>query len=190
MSVLFTINFRRAAFLEEKARERRRVVTLGVWVAYFGALGVMMGLYGLNCSSLAQRAQVLERQTVMLTQTNANQVAPTLRGPELELVERYARSTRQWRDRVTRLGEVMPSNARLTSLTVNPQNQSDATSQNSLVIQGELRALPNQDRMQNVMNIVATLRRDSVFAAGYRNIKLASTKIDQGGLAEFVIECR
>src|SRR5262245_8375924 len=150
----------------------------------------MMGLYGLNCTSLAQRALVLERQTVTLTQATASQVAPQLRAPELDLVERYAKSTRQWRDRVTRLGEVMPSNARLTSVTVNPQNQSDASAQNTLVITGELRALPNQDRMQNVMNIVASLRRDSVFATGYRNIKLASTKIDQGGLAEFVIECR
>ena len=48
MSVLFTINFHREAYQRELARARRRVILLGVWVAYFGVIGVVMGLYGRN----------------------------------------------------------------------------------------------------------------------------------------------
>jgi len=53
----FNINFRREAYLQEMAKARRRVIALGVWIAYFGLLGVLLGLYGLNCSSLARRTQ-------------------------------------------------------------------------------------------------------------------------------------
>jgi hypothetical protein len=73
---------------------------------------------------------------------------------------------------------------------VNPQNQSDATSQNSLVISGALKGTRTGDRIQGVMKIVSSLSADSVFRAGYKNIKLASTRVAEDGGVEFVIECR
>ena len=44
--------------------------------------------------------------------------------------------------------------------------------------------------MQSVMQIVARLRDDRIFAAGYHNIRLASTRVGTDNGAEFVIECR
>ena len=190
MTALFTINFRREAYLQEVARRRHRVAALAVWVAYFGVLVVLLGLYGLNCASLARRVHLLEHQTVQVRRMNRSQVATRLGSTELALVERYASSTRRWRDRLARLGDVLPADAHLTSLTVNPQNLSDAASQNSLVISGELNGTSVQDRMQGVMKIVSSLRSDSLFRAGYGNIKLSSTRVTEDGAAEFTIECR
>lgn len=190
MTALFTINFRREAFLQEVSRRRRRVIALGVWVAYFGVLAVVIGLYGLNCVSLARRARMLERQTTLIRRANASTISTQLGPNELAQVESYVRSTRVWRDRLQRLGDLLPPEARIMTVGVNPQNQSDPASRNALVISGELRNTPGQDRMQGVMKLVSALRADSLFGRGYRNIKLSSTRVSEDGSAVFEIECR
>jgi hypothetical protein len=190
VSPLFTINFRREAYLREVARRRQRIVSLGLWVAYYGTLCLVVGLYGLNCTTLSRRSAMLERQTAQIHRTNAAQVATVLRPQEMALVERYATSTRRWRDRLEHVGAAMPMDARLTGLVVNPQNLSDASSQNALVISGALKGTHTGDRIQGVMKIVSSLRADSVFHTGYKNIKLASTRVAEDGGVEFVIECR
>ena len=190
MSPLFNINFRREAFLQEVVRTRRRVIALGIWVAYFGVLGIVLGLYVLNCQSLARRAGLIERQAARMHGAGAANTDWELTSPQLHQVEQFAGSTRHWRDRLRRLGRVVPPNAQLTGLTVNPQNLSDETAQNMLVIEGELRTSGTLDRMQSVMGIITALHRDSVFAASYRSIKLASTRVGENGVADFEIECR
>ncbi len=190
MTPLFTINFRREAYLQEVARRRRRVLALGAWVAYYGVLALVLGLYGLNSMTLARRAAALERQTGQLRRASGSQLVTALRPTEMTLVERYTSSTRRWRDRLERVGDLMPSDAHVSALNVNPQNMSDAASRELLVISGELRSGASTDRMQGVMKIVATLRNDPVFRTGYKNIRLASTRGAEDGTVEFVIECR
>ncbi len=189
MNPLFTINFRREAYLQEVAKRRRRVIALGIWVAYFGVLTLALGFYGLNAVSLARRERLLERQTTQLRRS-ASQLGAKIRPGALAQVEAYSSSTRRWRDRLVRLGQVLPPDSRILSVAVNAQNQGDIASRNSLVITGEIRGNPNQDRMGNVMRIVSGLRSDSLFKQGYNNIKLSSTRVNQDGAAEFVIECR
>ena len=91
-----------------------------------------------------------------------------------------------------RLAAVLPPNVKITSMAVNPQNLTLPVEQNKLVITGVVRPSPDQNRMQSVMRIVTMLHGDPVFAAGYQNIKLASTRVSEGsdGGAVFVIECR
>jgi hypothetical protein len=190
VSPLFTINFRREAYVREASRRRRRVIALGVWVAYFGVLLVLIGLYALNGFSLVRRAHLIERQTTLIRSTKSGGSGTQLTQGDLEQVESFARSTRQWRDRMERLSALLPPDARLSALAVNPQNQSDRASSNALAIRGELKTATGPDRMQGVMKIVSSLRSDSVFGLGYRNIKLASTSISDDGSVEFEIECR
>jgi len=186
----FTINFRREAYASEVARARRRVFHIAAWIAYLGVLLVLMGLYGLNCNSLARRTGLIERQAMRLRGAGVSQAAAQLRPAELTQVERYIQSPRRWRDRLERLGTLLPQNARLTSLAVNPQNLSDAAAREFLVLSGSIRNPDPDARMQSVMRIVSQLRADSLFGRGYRNIKLASTRVTEDGSAEFVIECR
>lgn len=190
MNTHFNINFRREAYVQEVSRRRRRIVALGVWVAYFGVLSMLIGLYALNGASLARRARLLERQTNYIRNAKESGVGLQLSASDLTQVETYARSTRQWRDRLERVGNLLPPEARLSALSVNPQNMSDAASRDELVFTGELHNAPGQDRMQGVMKIVAELRADSVLKRSYSNIKLASTRISEDGSAEFEIQCR
>ena len=90
------------------------------------------------------------------------------------------------------LKDVNNKDVKLSSLAVNPRNLSLPSEQDKLVITGVVRPAAGQDRMQSVMRIVSKLHDDSLFAAGYENIKLASTRVSEGpeGAAEFVIECR
>jgi hypothetical protein len=45
--------------------------------------------------------------------------------------------------------------------------------------------------MSQVMSLVGTLSRDSVFSAGYHNVRLVTTRTsNDGDGAEFVLECR
>jgi len=192
MSTLFAINFRREAYLREMARARRRVMALGVWVAYFGVLVILLGLYGLNCAVLTRRVRQIEHQATHLQGAQGAHVDWAVQPAELRQVERYVSNARRWRDRLARLAEVLPPNVRLTSIAVNPQNLSGTAEQEKLIVSGQLRGGAGGERMKDVMRIVARLRADTVFASGYSSIKLASTRVVDGedASAEFVIECR
>jgi len=190
VNTVFTINFRREAYQREVAKARRRALHLGLWVLNFGALGVIIGLYGLNCASLANRTRMLERQVARLRRQPANAAEWRPGLLEANEVERHLRSPRAWRDRLSRLPVILPPNARVTSLQYNPDNLSGGGAA-KFVITGELRTEAGRDRMQQVMSFVGALSRDSLFSAGYPNIRLVTTRASPSGDgAEFVVECR
>jgi len=192
MSPVFTVNFRREAYRLELARTRRRAVALGLWLAYFGILAIVLGLYGLNCASLTQRTRMLETQNTRM-QTRRDPALGWRPGPtELGQVERVLANPRHWQARLARLATVLPGNAILTSVTVNQDNLSGAADQERLLLAGVLRPTPGQDRMQSIMALVAALHSDSLFSAQYRTIRLVESRIGGGAdaLAEFRIECR
>jgi hypothetical protein len=189
MNTVFAINFRREAFQREQAKTRRRAMVLGLWVLYFGALGIVVGLYALNTSTLGQRVAIVERQVERLRKRPAGETWRPGQAEALAITQ-HLRDPRQWRDRLTRLPQVLPPNALLRSLEFNPDNVS-GNADVKLVITGELRAGAGQDRVQLVMGFVNQLSRDTVFASGYRNVRLVSTRaLSEGNGAEFVVECR
>ncbi|MCC6348250.1 MAG: hypothetical protein IT347_01495 [Candidatus Eisenbacteria bacterium] len=189
MSTIFTINFRREAFLRERARARRRAVRMGIWLAYFGVLAIVLGLYALNLASLSQRAARIERQVERLRrQPSGADWRPGQ--PEADLVSRSLGDAGRWRDRLNRLAHLLPANARVTNVAFNPDNLSGAD-RAKLMITGELRPSTGGDRMQQVLAFVGVLSRDSLFSAGYANVRLVTTRAAASGQgAEFVIECR
>ena len=188
MSPVFSINFRREMHEQHLARARRRMLSIGAWLAYFGALAVVLGLYGLNLASLTERTRLLETQNERLsTAGRADAWKPA--GAELAQVERALANPRRWHARLARLAAVLPPEVALTSVVANPDN-ADAD-QERLLISGTLRPGPGQDRMQGIMALVSTLRADSVFAAQYRSIRLVESRIGGAGApAEFRLECR
>ena len=184
MTPVFTVNFRREAYRQELARTRQRVVAVGTWVAYFGVLTVALGLYGLNCASLTQRTHLLEAQNAR-AQTNPAPPAAWQPGPaELAQVNPG--------DAVELIPAVLPGDAMLTSVTVNPDNLSGTADQERLLLAGVLRPTPGQGHMQGIMALVAALHSDSLFSAQYRTIRLVESRICSGAdaPAEFRIECR
>jgi Tfp pilus assembly protein PilN len=192
LSALFNINFRREAYLKEVARARRRVISLGVWVAYFGIVAVAMGLYGLNCASLTKRVAMVERQTAQVQSSQTAREQWQIPPAEMTRIEGYVSNPRRWHERLVRLAAVLPDNARLTSVATNPSNQTGPRSEDRMVITGQMKLGRDQDRMSGVMSFVSVLREDSLFGAQYPNVRLTSTKIIEGGTgtAEFVIECQ
>jgi Tfp pilus assembly protein PilN len=191
MTPVFAINFRREAYRLELARTRQRAVAVGVWVAYFGVLAVALGLYGLNCASLTQRARMLETQSAH-AQARTDPTAAWKPGPaELAQVERALVNPRRWQVRLARLAAVLPADAMLTSVTADRDNQA-ATGQDRLLLSGTIRTRPGQDRMQGIMALVAALHSDPLFSAQYRSIRLVESRIGSGSdaPAEFRIECR
>jgi hypothetical protein len=192
MNPVFTVNFRREAYRLELARTRQRTVTVGIWVAYFGVLAVVLGLYGLNCASLANRTHLLETQNAR-AQNRPDPTTAWQPGPaELAQVEHALANPRHWQIRLARLAALLPVDAMLTSVSANPDNQSGPADQERLFIVGMLRPTPGQDRMQGIMALVAALHADSAFAAQYRTIRLVESRIGGGAdaPAEFRIECR
>lgn len=192
MSPVFTINFRREVYQRELARTRRRLFLVGGWVAYFGVLMVILGLYGLNCAALTGRVQQIERQAERLRAAQNTKGDWTVGAAELAAVQKVQGSSRFWRDKLVRLAELLPPNAVLSSVALNPDNLTNVTDLNKLVIVGEMKIAPGQDRMQGIVQLVTTLHGDSTFSHGYQNIRLASSRVAETGgtVAEFVIECR
>lgn len=190
MSPLYAINFRREAYQREVAKTRRRAVALGLWVLYFGALGVVLGLYALNAVSFSQRVARAERQVERLRRRPANDTDWRPSRAETENVARHLGSPRVWRGRLARLPQIMPDGARLRSLSFNPENITGAGDV-KLVLTGEMRGSAGAGRLQQVMGLVNTLSRDSVFSAGFRNVRLVTTRASSSGEGtEFVVECR
>jgi len=188
---IFTINFRREVFLRERARTRSRLFALAGWLLYFGLLGVVVGLYGLNCASLVKRVGQVERRSARLKATHGTAQDWTVDQPQLAAVERFHTSPGKWRDKMLRLSSLLPNNVALTRISVNPENSTKPGDQNKLVITGQLRPVPGQDPMRGVVQLVSVLQKDLVFASGYQTIKLTQSQMVQGSFAsEFVIECR
>jgi len=189
MTPVFLINFRREAFRRERAEARRRAIGLGVWLAYFGGLAVLLGLYGLNCAELNTRTKQLTRQ---LARQRAVQVggADWVAGPnEAAAVEPGVADAGRWRDLLGRLPRVLPAGARITSLQFNPDDVSGG--ERKLVLYGILRVDSRRDRMAAVTDFVGVMAKDSLFAANFRSVRLVSTRVREGDQdSEFQVECR
>jgi hypothetical protein len=174
------------------ARTRQRAVAVGIWVAYFGVLTLALGFYGLNCASLAQRSHLLEAQSARV-QTSHGAAAVWKPGPaELAQVERSLANPRRWSVRLARLAAVLPGDAMLVSVAVNPDNQAGEADQERLILAGVIRPAPGQDRMRSIMALVAALHSDSLFSSQYRTIRLVESRLGSSAAApaEFRIECR
>lgn len=188
-SGLFLVNFRRDDFRRERANARRRAYGLGVRLAYFGVLALVMGLYGLNCSELRTRTRNLDRQ---LERQRALHLAgaPWKPAPtEATLAEPWVADLARWREVLARLPALLPEGARLTSLRWNPEGISGG--ERRLVLAGVLRVDSRRDRMAGVTDFVAVVARDSVFASQFRSVRLLSTRsLEQSPDAEFELECR
>lgn len=189
MSPLFTINFRREAYLREVARVRRRVLLLGGWVAYFGVLAVVFGLYVLNGIALEGRTRQVEARVARAEKSSPDAAPWDSRSPELAQVTRYVLNPRQWRVRLVRLAALTPPNVALTAIAVNPDNMQDPLHQNLMHIEATLKPRPNEDRMSSIMGFVAALRKDPQFGAGYQTIRLTQSQAT-GPTTDFTIECR
>lgn len=189
MTPVFTINFQREALTRRQHRERSRVVGLALWLSYFGALAAVLGLYGLNCQTITQRAVQIERESYHLGTLELHGDVTGVPPAEVDEVEKFASNPWRWHERLAHLARTLPADARITSLAVNPDGVSGTPDQNKLVIQGQIRG---RSDVQSVMGVLASLQRDSVFAADYSSIRLVSTHAaaETGQSAEFVIECR
>jgi hypothetical protein len=190
---VFTINFRRATYEQGLARARRRVVLLALWVAYGGLSVILVGLFGLNCSLMTARTAAMERRVQRLE--GARAAAPDLRldPADVELVQRVSGSASFWLEKLTRLSVVMPPDAQLASVVANPEDATAPAEQRRLVLTGSIRVAGERDRMRPVVQLVEALRRDSLFARGYQNIKLVSSRVPETEgppSVEFVVECR
>jgi hypothetical protein len=189
---LFHVNFRREVYQRERERVHRRVVALGLWVAYFGVLALVLGLYGLNCSVLHRRERLADTRLARMRASHMLPERLSLGAAELALVEHAVRNPRIWHERMARLAALLPPDAALQSVTVNPDNLSSEADQNRMVIEGTMRSPAGQDRMPGVMQLVAALHADSAFAAGYQSIKLVKSNMAMGEppTTNFTIECR
>lgn len=192
MSQLFGINFRRESYLREVARARARVIALGAWVAYFGVMVVVLGLYGLNCASLTTRVARIERQAAKARTQAGQHTEWKVSSGQIGEIEHYVSNAHEWRERLAHLSTLLPSNARITSLALNPDNLSGAGYDNKLVLAGQMKLSSGEDRMHGVVALVSALRGDPAFAAGYHTIRLVTTRIteESGTVAEFTIECQ
>lgn len=188
MNPLFAVNFRREVYQREQARARARVVLLGVWVAYFGVIGIVLGLYGLNAAAYARRTAMLERQARRAQETHGL-VDWTLSADDVNGLTARVENLAVHHDVVERIGARLPANVRLERLAWNSERSSGATAK-KLVLAGTLRP-EGGDRMSQVVRLVSALSADSAFARRFRNVKLASTTVDdQSGVLEFTIECQ
>ena len=189
---IFTINFRREVFEREMTRRRQRTFRLAAWLGYFALLALVLWSYALNYGGMVRRTRQIERQTERFTTSGNLPRKVALDAPQVAAIERFHASPHRWRDKLARLASLMPANASLTSVAVNPAGSGAATEQGKFVIAGVLRAAPGDDPMRGVVQLVATLQADSAFAAGYQSIKLAQSHASTSSLAatEFAIECR
>ena len=153
-------------------------------------MGVVLGLYGLNCASTIRRSTQIERQAIQLRSLklsgNPWHVAPDA----LTQVEAAATNPWQWRLRLEHLARALPPSARLVAVGFNAQGQIGTPDAATFVIDGEIRTARGESPVPAVMAIVAALQRDREFAAGFGAIRLRATQAQVApGAAAFTIEC-
>ena len=189
MSTPFQINFRREAFRRERADARRRAIGLGVWLTYFGALAVLLGLYVLNWSELGSRTKQLQRQLAR-QRVNSQVGADWTPSPaEAARAEDWVKDPGRWRDLLERLPSLLPEGARLTHFQFNPDGVSGG--ERKLLLAGALRADGRGESMAGVTDFVEVVSRDSLFSSRFRSVRLISTRVSTTrGESEFELECK
>jgi hypothetical protein len=185
---MFRINFRREAFRRQRAEARARALGLGGWVAYFGIVVLLLGLYGLHTVSLAGRTAQIERQVARLSTDPRNGQDWRPSPDEAAASTPWVGDPGRWRALLGRLPELMPAGARITTLEWNPEDITGGDRR--LVVTGMLRGTPAEDPMGRVTDFVTAVGRDSLFKARFRSVRLLSTRAREGGEAEFKVECR
>jgi Tfp pilus assembly protein PilN len=189
MSAQFQINFRREAFRRERTEARRRVVRISVWLTYFGALSVMLGLYGLNCAALEKRTQQLDRQLARQRSLRQGGTEWIASAAEVAAVEPWVADAGRWRDLLGALPRLVPEGARLTGIQFNPDGVTGGD--RKLLLDGVMRVDSMSDGTAGVTDFVAVIARDSLFASQFRSVRLVSTRAREGGNeADFQVECR
>jgi hypothetical protein len=189
MSIQFQINFRREAFRRERTEARRRAIGLGVWLTYFGALSVLLGLYGLNCAALDKRTMQLGRQLERQRALRQGGSEWTASGAEVAAVEPWVADAARWRDLLGALPRLLPEGARLTGIQFNPDGVTGG--ERKLLLDGVLRVNSRLDGTAGVTDFVGAIARDSLFASQFHSVRLVSTHAHEGGPdAEFEVECR
>lgn len=189
MTTQFQINFRREAFRRERTQARRRVVRISVWLTYFGALGVLLGLYGLNCSALDKRTKQLDRQLARQRTLRQGGSEWTASAVDVATVEPWVADAGRWRDLLGALPRLLPEGARLTGIQFNPDGITGG--ERKLLLNGVLRVERGTDATAGATDFVAVIARDSLFASQFRSVRLVSTRARDGGPeAEFEVECR
>lgn len=189
---VFTINFRREMFERELARSRSRIIHLAAWMGYFGVFGLVVWSYVLNLQGMDRHTKMILRQTDQFVAAQNLPRKVPLDPSQASAIERFHDSPRRWRDKLARLATLVPPNASLKLVGLNPSGSNQSTDQNKLLITGLLRAEAGDDPMRGVVQLVAALQSDSSFSAGYQSIKLSQSHADANtkGSTEFTIECR
>jgi len=189
MNTLFQVNFRREAFRRRRTDARRRAAGLGVWLAYFGALAVILGLYGLNMSELGSRLRQLERQIAGQKERTRGGSDWSPAPSDAGVAEPWVSDVGRWRDLLDRLPRLLPEGTRLTSIRFNPDGISGGD--RKLLLNGVSRASGRGDRMSGVTDFVANVARDSLFSSRFKTVRLVSTRSqDNVPDAQFELECR
>ncbi len=185
----FQINFRREAFRRERTEARRRALGLGVWLTYFGALAVLLGLYGLNWSELGTRTRQLQRQITRQHSISHAGADWTPTPAEAAQAESWVSDAGRWRDLLGRLPRLLPEGARLTHLQFNPDGVSGG--ERKLLLTGVLRTDARRESIAGVTDFVTRVSRDSLFSSNFRSVRLVSTRVSQGNSeSEFELECK
>lgn len=188
MSPMYRINFRREAFRQQRDAARARVIGLGVWLTYAGMVAVVLGLYGLNLASLADRNRHLQHHLDHLRATPGAERDWRPTADDATAASAWLGDVGRWHALLTRLPSLLPEGARLTSVQWNPDDISG--SDRRLLISGVLHTTAGQDPMARVTDFVGTVGRDSCFAARFHGVRLVSTRTRDTGEAEFQMECR
>ncbi len=186
----FAINFRRQAWQREQARQRQRVFRIGAWVAWFGVFALALGLHLLNTTALRRRVTILEQQIARVQERSGPEPEWKPSPADLARVERYVRNPRQWSRRLSRLSALLPPDAIVTAIDVNPGNVSGGPAEEMIVVTGILRG--GSEPMGRIMAFVSGLQSDPAFSTGYGNIRLVSSRAltGPGGGFEFTLEAR
>ena len=189
MSAQFQINFRRTAFRRERIEARRRAVGIGVWLTYFGALAVLIGLYGLNCAALQTRTEQLGRQLARQRTLRQGSTEWIASGTEVATVEPCVSDAGRWRDLLGALPRLLPEGARLTGIQFNPDGVTGGN--RKLLLDGVLHVDSRLGGTSGVTDFVSTIARDSLFASQFHSVRLVSTRAGaHSSEAEFEVECR
>jgi hypothetical protein len=188
----FSINFRREVFRRERERSRARLFQLGGWVSYFGLMALLIGLYGLNCQWVTDHAHNVESQVDRMRKGAASGAwQPS--ASQVQDIQGKRENAARWRERLERLSALMPPQAILSSVAVNPNNLPGVADQNLFEITGNMKVRPGTgSSMGEVVGLMSRLKADSVFARGFSSFKLASSEMVEGSppTVRFTVQCR
>jgi len=174
---MFEINVHREALEQRRIAHQKAIRTLLVRSVYLAALFLFTGIFSFRVLSLYQNLKARGEEMEKIQETIA-QYTPeggSLSPDELLVLSQVKGGQIRWGEKLETLCSLLPSQMWVREVTLK-NHIIDGVNKEVVVISGSTHLTDEHAGLNQVLELLGTLRHDAIFSKGFESIGLLSSK--------------